>query len=404
MKKIVLFSCFIGVLFLFASCANGTSDSEGPSISSEYNALFDEVLASSAEFAKQSIKACVPSRNSSRSAFRSVLVPSEEDKWEGRIQYSNGIGNWNVPSYYYGSLPGDSLVVNGEDFGELQDLDHIKDENGNYRKARFVYKDNVYYVFDKADYVPEDRYVVLGTADNVESIIFDQDGKYNSPEFSNFKFWVWERDLTDTLYRRGDLGYAYTLRNIKMQDGSYATVTVSGYNYYNYGFRVWIKECDGDDVKNEYPNNTPYSFTSTYQIKTMQQVTDNDYDFIYEIENKSGASLKVRNYMRDYSFWDNDHNVVAESVESDEHPEVTIPINGTYQFKYKLSELKALCPFGDSNVCMGCYFTPEGKWECWGWENSLNESGKKHTVIVTSSENSCMNGENSWSDLLVSND
>ena len=51
------------------------------------------------------------------------------------------------------------------------------------------------------------------------------------------------------MYREGNLGYAYTLRNVKMQDGSYATVTVSGFNYYNYGFRVWIKPSIGNDVK-----------------------------------------------------------------------------------------------------------------------------------------------------------
>lgn len=385
MKKSIIISGLAACALLFASCSNASSDS-GSSVPANYDAPFTEVLSSSAEFAKKSIKACVPSRSS-----RAAVTPSAEDKWEGRIQNSYG-NNWNVPSYYYGLNPGDSLEINGENLGTLQNLYHETDEYGNYRKASFVYKDQVYYVFDKADYVPNDSYVVLATEDNVNSIIFDQKGKTNSPEFSNFKFWVWERDLANDLYKYGNLGYAYTLRNVLMQDGSYATVTVSGYNYYHYGFRVWIKETDGHAVKKNYPNTTPYTFTSAYTVKTMSEVSSGE-DFVYEIVNNTSGTLKVQNYMRDYSGWDSDHNIVALSAE------VTLQAGETNSFNYKLSDLKALCPFGDGNVYMGCYFFPEGKWQCWGWENNMNQSGYKHTVIVTPSDNSCMNGENEWNSL-----
>lgn len=273
MKRTFLFAGFAAaILLIFAGCSNpssasnGSSDKSNDSVPSSvpetFSVQFPEVLEKSEEFVKKSLKANIPSR--------AALNPTEEDKWEGRINYQNG--NWNVPSYFYGVASGDNLVVNGEDLGTLQNLYHSKDENGNYRKATFVYKDKLYYVFDKSEYVRNDSYIVLGTADNVESIIFDQKDKTDTPEFSNFKFWVWERDLANVCYRTGDLGYAYTLRNVQMQDGSYATVTVAGYNYFNYGFRVWIKETDGKSVKKNYPNAAPYTFTSSYNIKTFAPV------------------------------------------------------------------------------------------------------------------------------------
>lgn len=387
MKKSFLISGIAAALLLISGCANASSGSDsGKSnkIPNNYNVKFEQVLSSSAEFTQKSIKALVPSR--------AAIEPTEEDKWEGRIQYANGTGNWNVPSYYYGLKAGDSLVVNGEDLGSLQELYHTKDERGNYRKASFIYKDTVYYVFDKADYEPQSSYIVLGTADNLNSIIFDQKGKTASPEFSNFKFWVWERDLNNEIYRRGDLGYAYTLRNVEMKDGSYATITVAGYNYYNYGFRVWIKETDGNQQKITYPDDSTYSFTSKYKVGLMKEVTSGE-DFIYEIVNKTSGKLIVQNYMRDYYCWDEDTNLVAESKE------VEIPAGKSYQFKYKLSELKALCPLGTDYVYMGCYFFPEGKWQCSGWENDLNRTGKKHTVTVSDSTNSCMDGDNSWDEI-----
>ena len=394
MKKIfkiisILLCCF---MFLFAStgCANAASDGgscSGGSVSvpASFYTPIENLLEASKDFATKSIKANVPSR--------SALNPSNDDKWEGRIKYQ--YGNWNVPSYFYGINPGQQLVVNGEDLGTLQNLYHVKDKNNNYRKASFVYKDKVYYVFDKGDYVKGENWVVLSSSDDINHIIFDQKDKTNTPEFSNFKFWVWERDLANICFRTGDLGYAYTLRNVQMLDGSYATVTVACYNYYNYGFRVWIKETDGNSVKNEYPNNAPYNFTSSYVVKNFTPVASGE-DFIYEVVNNTTVTLTVRNYIRESSIWDWDAAIIANAQE------VQIAAGETAQLKYKLADLIALCPFQSNSIYLGCRFSYSiggRNFNPGGWENNLNQTGKKHTVTVTLSDEGYMNGENSWSDL-----
>ena len=394
MKRTFLFAGFAAaILLIFAGCSNPSSASNGSSdksndsvpstVPENFSVQFPEVLEKSEEFVKKSLKANIPSR--------AALNPTEEDKWEGRINYQ--YGNWNVPSYFYGVVPGDNLVVNGEDLGTLQNLYHSKDENGNYRKATFVYKDKLYYVFDKSEYVRDDSYIVLGTADNVESIIFDQKDKTDTPEFSNFKFWIWERDLANVCYRTGDLGYAYTLRNVQMQDGSYATVTVAGYNYYNYGFRVWIKETDGKSVKKNYPNAAPYTFTSSYNIKTFAPVESGE-DFIYEVVNNTNVNLTVQNYIRCWEiseFW---VGMVAKTAEQ------TIAPGQTKQLKYKLSDLKALKPFETDRIGIGCTYKLEGSnSRPSGWENNFEQVNKKHTVTVTVDSEGYMNGENSWSNL-----
>ena len=393
MKKSLVYSGIIAAVLLLAGCSNtlsnssgGTSGSSGgsDSIPEDFKVAFSEVLESSQDFIKKSISSAVP--------LRAAVTPSEADKWEGRIKYQNG--NWNVPSYFYGTTPGETLVVNGEDLGKLQDLHHLKDGAGHYTKAAFIYKDKLYYVFDKSAYTKSDNdsYIVLASEDDVDHIVFDQKDKINTPEFSNFKFWVWERDLSNTLYRTGGLGYAYTLRNVEMPDGSYANITVAGYNYYYYGFRVWIKETDGKSVKIDYPQSAPYEFTSSFQKGTLATVESGE-NFIYEIVNNTAGTLIVQNYIRDWTIEDWDLGIAALGSS------YTIPAGQTHQFKYNLTALKQSLNSAIKKPGIGCYFTPQGKWQCGGWENDLNQTGKKHTVTVTPSDNSCMNGENSWGNL-----
>ena len=226
-----------------------------------------------------------------------------------------------------------------------------------------------YFIFDKGDFVQNENYVVLSSRDDINHLVVDQKDKTNTPEFSNFKFWIWDRDLNNECYRTGDLGYAYTLRNVKMLDGSYANITVAGYNYYNYGFRVWIKETDGNAVKTEYPKKAPYTFTSSYQTKSFSTV-DSDYDFIYEVVNKTGGKLKVRNYVRDYFVYDFE-NGIAAYYGSDFYE---IPNGQTKQFKYKLADLKALKPFETDRIGIGCTYKLEGSnSRPSGWENNFEQ-------------------------------
>lgn len=381
MKKSILFVSLAASLVLFAACSNGSGGSGSSDFPAGYNTSMEDVLEASKYFAEKSIKANIPSRT--------ALNPTAEDKWEGRIKYQNSI--WNVPSYFYGLEVGDELVVNGEDLGTLQDIAHKTDENGNFRKGAFVYNDYTYYIFDKGDYVENENYIVISSQEDINHLVVDQKDKTNTADFSNFKFWIWDRDLKNECYRRGNLGYAYTLRNVEMLDGSYANITVAGYNYFHFGFRVWIKESDGKASKAEYPQTTPYTFTSSYQVKSFS--TDESGDFIYEIVNKTGATLKVRNYISDYNVYDFDNSIAAYYG----NDFVTVANNETKSFKYKLSTLKGLLPFKTDNAGIGCIFQLEGDTNTpAGWENGFDVSGQKHTVIVTK-EGNYLEGENQWS-------
>lgn len=225
-------------------------DTETPSFDkSIYNISMKTAIEASKDFVFSSVKNKV---SSGRAAFVEL---SEEDTWQGYID-----GMWNVPSNVYGTdeyTANNKLVINGEDLGTLQELYFHKDEEGHFTKAVFQYKGQFYYVFDKQDltHAQGDSYVVLGTSEKLEDICFDQKGKIDTDDFSNFKIWNWTKGLDNNLYKRGNLGYAYTLRNVKMADGTYADITVSGYNYWSYGFRVWIKESDGHSEKIKYPRN-----------------------------------------------------------------------------------------------------------------------------------------------------
>ena len=249
MKKLILIISALLMVAVITSCGNGNSvNADVDYDTTIFNVPMREALKASQDFVKQSVKA-----SADRAAFVEL---SEEDKWEGFITNDWG-DNWNVPSNIYGTnldTADNTLVINDEELGTLQELVfHTVNINGHdcFTKAVFEYKGFVYYVrdFDTGN----GSYIVLCSEDDLDHICFTQDGKTNSKDFSNFKIWVWEEDGSGNYYRSGNLGYAYTLRNVKMLDGSYATVTVSGFNYYNYGMRVWIQETDGKTVKKPYP-------------------------------------------------------------------------------------------------------------------------------------------------------
>ncbi len=375
----------IAALNLLAGC-KGSPDNNATYDSSYYNVSMKEALIASQSFVNQSVKS-----QAGRNAFVDL---SDDDKWQGYITNNYG-NNWNVPSNIYGTsltTADNTLVINGEDLGTLQELTFHKDSNGNFTRAVFEYKGYSYYVFDKEQYVKNASYIVLASEDDGDHIYFDQEGKTYTKDWSNFKIWEWCKAGDNNLYRTGNLGYAYTIRNFKMQDGSYATVTVSGFNYYNYGFRVWIKETDGKTVKKNYPAKTSENTEGAYQPSLIPASCFTETpDFVYEIVNNTSGTLIVQNYLRDWNIDDYDLSIISVSEEKE------IPQGGTYQFKYNLDELKKQSD--SNNYGLGCFFTPEGKWRCGGWENSLNQPGRKHTVTVTDSQQACMDGENSWSDL-----
>lgn len=390
MKKKYLLTIFLSILaIIFISCGSPLSDYNNEITLSDYNDeitlpydkteftySINDAIENSKTFVQQSIQ---DDYSGSRSAF---AEPKEDDKWQGFID-----GVWNVPSNVYGTdlvAARNSLVVNTEHLGNLQNMVFHKDEHGHITKGVFQYKGHLYYVLDKGNYV------VLSSEDDLYHICVDQEGYTSSDDFSNFKIWVWDKDANGDFYRYGNLGYAYTLRNVKMLDGSYATVTLSGFNYYDYGFRVWIQGTNGKTEKKPYPNQPEdtYQRPTDKKLQDLIKSEDEDYDFIYEVENKTDKKLTVQNYLRNVNVKNFDRGLITQTEP------VVIEAGNSYQFKYNLEELNKIWTEINSPY-LGCFFTPEDKWQCGGWENNLLQSGKIHKVVV-SSEDSYINGINQW--------
>ena len=365
MKNRVL-ALLILTLVLFCGCS--FSDNYNPGYDkSIYNVPMSKVIEASKDFIMGSVQTELV-----RSAFVEL---SEEDKWQGYIGY-----NWNVPSNIYGTSlnsADNKLVINGEDLGTLQNLIHHKDENGKFRKAVFEYNGYIYYVLDKE--TDNGSYIVLSTADDFEHICFDQEGKLESKDFSNFKIWQYYQASDGELYRNGNMGYAYTLRNVKMQDGSYATVTVSGFNYYNYGLRVWIKPSTGNDVRVDYPekNESNTSKEFAYETKTDMDkyFTEKDEaNFIFEYTNKTGKDVIIYNFIYDSRL--NDSNVVTKTEE------VTVKADETVSFYYDAE--KIINDF-DDNFVFANYVEEK---DCYWWYYYIDGSigNKRIKVLMTNSE------------------
>jgi len=170
----------------------------------------------------------------------------------------------------------------------------------------------------------------------LDSVCFTQDNKTSSKDFSNFKIWTWCTASDGKFYRQGNLGYAYTLRNVKMLDGSFATVTVSGYNYYNYGLRVWIKETEGDTVKKDYPN-TVYEPDYEPKVDMSKYFADpeDSANFIFEITNKTDKTQIVANFIKDSRIDDNALAIVTKTEDFELAP------GEKKEFKYNADSILA---------------------------------------------------------------
>lgn len=382
MKKYVIFPVFvILILCFFSGCSEIVNTPiKGGDLNYDtliFNVSMKEVIESSKDFVKSSILS-----ESSRSALFEL---SEEDKWQGYIKNNQ----WNVPSNVYGvnlNAADNKLFVNGEDLGTLQNLVHHKDEWGNYRKAVFEYNGYLYYVLDKESNYGS--YIVLSSEDDYEHICFDQEGKLDSPDFSNFKIWQWYEGPDGEMYRRGNLGYAYTLRNVKMQDGSYATVTVSGFNYYNYGLRVWIKPSNGNDVKIDYPimdkTNTSESCNYKYETKTDMDkyiVEKEEANCIFEYTNKTGKDVEIYNFIYDSRVFNFDNSVVTKTES------VIVKDNETVSFYYDAE--KIINDF-DDNFVFANYVEEK---QCYWWYYYIGDRILGDKVVVTMTNDSGNGGE-----------
>ena len=381
MKKQFLIICSILMTAFFIGCSQGNQ----PAVDYDtavFNVPMKEALKASQDFVKQSVKSAAD-----RSAFVEL---DEDDKWEGFI-YNDWGGNWNVPSNIYGTsltTADNTLVINGEELGTLQELVFHKETiNGKdcFTKAVFEYKGYLYYVRDYGE-DGNGSYIVLCSEDDLDHICFTQDGKINSEDFSNFKIWTWIKGSDGKLYRDGNLGYAYTLRNVQMRDGSYATVTVSGFNYYNYGLRVWIQETDGKTTKNNYPNTV---YTPDYEPKTDMEKyfanPESSADFIFEITNKTDKTLVVANYIRDSRINDSTLTVVTKTADSYLAP------NETKVFKYSADAI--LADFDNNYIfCNYCYEN-DSQYKGGAWYYYLGDWIKGERVVVAQTKNKNNGGE-----------
>lgn len=383
MKKFsTTFLVFALIAALFIGCSHGNQANNVDYDTAVFSVPMKEALRASQDFVKQSVKS-----SASRSAFVEL---EEDDKWEGFI-YNGWGNNWNVPSSIYGTsltTADNTLVINGEELGALQELVFHKEKiNGQdcFTKAVFEYKGYVYYVLDTAN-GNTGGYIVLSTEDDLNHICFTQDGKIGSKDFSNFKIWTWVKGSDGKLYRDGNLGYAYTLRNVQMRDGSYATVTVSGYNYYNYGLRVWIQETDGKTTKKNYPNTV---YTPDYEPKTDMSKyfanPESSADFIFEITNKTDKTLVVANYIKDSRINDSTLTVVTKTTDTDLAP------GDKKVFKYSADAI--LADFDDNYIfCNYCY-EKDSQYKGGAWYYYLGDYIKNQRVVVAQTNANNNGGE-----------
>jgi hypothetical protein len=121
---------------------------------------------------------------------------------------------------------------------------------------------------------------------------------------------------------------------------------------------------------------------------------EEDYDFIYEVVNNTSGKVIIANYIRSRNNSTKKDKYLAQTKD------IVLEKGKTYQFKYSTAKLLEDFPEEDNSTynSIGCFFTPEDKWTCSGWENSLDKKNKIHRVTLTDDENSCVNGENKWLD------
>ena len=124
-------------------------------------------------------------------------------------------------------------------------------------------------------------------------------------------------------------------------------------------------------------------------IETIAQ-KETDYNFIYEIVNKSAKKITVYVFVSDNAkYAKNPDNPDAAIVAKTE--EVELAPNENHEFKIKVDTFTSKYGTG---TCFGLSYTPEDGSRSRGWMNgSVYGKGRKHTVTI----NEYFNGVNSWS-------
>lgn len=125
----------------------------------------------------------------------------------------------------------------------------------------------------------------------------------------------------------------------------------------------------------------------TQKIDKIEPV-ESDYDFIYEVINKSDKNVKTAVFVSDnskYNKKDPDAAIVATTEE------VVLAPNENHEFKFKIDTITE--KYG-TNTCFGFYYIPKDDTRSRGWMNgTVYGKGRKHTVTI----NEYLNGVNSWS-------
>lgn len=125
----------------------------------------------------------------------------------------------------------------------------------------------------------------------------------------------------------------------------------------------------------------------TQKIDKIEPV-ESDYDFIYEVINKSDKNVTTAVFVSDnskYNKKDPDAAIVAITEE------VVLAPNENHEFKFKID---AITEKYGTNTCFGFYYIPEDDTRSRGWMNgTVYGKGRKHTVTI----NEYLNGVNSWS-------
>ena len=122
----------------------------------------------------------------------------------------------------------------------------------------------------------------------------------------------------------------------------------------------------------------------------MDKYRTENFDVVYEIVNNTSGKLTVANYIRESRITDFDLGVITKTQN------VEILKGEKYQFTYNYSDM--MQNFSNTSY-LGCYFKPEGKWRCGGWELGNNPVGKKYTVTVRDSNQACIDASTELTDL-----
>lgn len=252
--------------------------------------------------------------------------------------------SWNVPSSVFGistDAYDNILTINGENLGRMQNLVHHRDDAGRYSSAVFQYKGHLYYVF--GTYVPDVGDVpVICSANDSSQVWLDVMTKRDSSSYSEARVWVWDY-FYNSLFRNGWTGMVFTLRNVQMLDGSYATISMSFNDVFNSGIRIWIRE--GKQGKKNYPDyngegydSFPDNVPQNLGNLLVSSSSGSFYNFAYRVNNNLGTDVQVRSFFEARTV----SNFRIKEQAADTTPWYPLPQDGSFEFRYRAEDLYAV--------------------------------------------------------------